>query len=28
LCVVCDFEKIDSKGCVGVPDLAVEILSI
>lgn len=27
LCVVCDFEKIDNKGCVGAPDLVVEILS-
>ena len=27
LCVVCDFEKIDSKGYVGAPDLVVEILS-
>ena len=27
LCVVCDFEKIDSKGCVGAPELVVEILS-
>lgn len=27
LCVVCDFEKIDSEGCVGAPDLVVEILS-
>lgn len=27
LCVVCDFEKIDSKGCVGAPNLVVEILS-
>ena len=27
LYVVCDFEKIDSKGCVGAPDLVVEILS-
>ena len=27
LCVVCDFEKIDSKGCVGAPDLVIEILS-
>ena len=27
LCVVCDLEKIDSKGCVGAPDLLVEILS-
>ena len=25
--MVCDFEKIDSKGCVGAPDLVVEILS-
>ena len=28
LCVVCDLEKIDSKGCVGAPDLVVEILSL
>ena len=27
LCVGCDLEKIDSKGCVGAPDLVVEILS-
>jgi len=27
LCVVCDLEKIDGRGCVGVPDLVVEILS-
>ena len=27
LCVVCDLEKIDSKGCVGAPDLVIEILS-
>lgn len=27
ICVVCDFEKIDSKGCVGAPDLIIEILS-
>ena len=27
LCVVCDLEKIDSKGCVGAPVLVVEILS-
>lgn len=27
LCVVCDLEKIDSKGCVGAPDLVFEILS-
>ena len=27
LCVVCDLEKIDGRGCVGAPDLVVEILS-
>lgn len=27
LCVVCDPEKLDDLGCVGAPDLAVEILS-
>ena len=27
LCVVCDLEKIDRRGCVGAPDLVVEILS-
>lgn len=27
LCVVCDLEKIDNKGCVGAPDLVIEILS-
>lgn len=27
LCVVCDLSKIDDKGCVGAPDLVVEILS-
>lgn len=27
LCVVCDLEKIDGSGCVGAPDLVVEILS-
>ena len=27
LCVVCDLEKIDGRGCMGAPDLVVEILS-
>ena len=27
ICVICDPEKIDSRGCLGVPDLVVEILS-
>jgi len=27
LCVVCDESKIDSRGCIGAPDLIVEILS-
>lgn len=27
LCVVCDLGKIDGRGCVGAPDLVVEILS-
>src|SRR5690606_13265220 len=27
LCVICDLEKIDSHGCVGAPDLMIEILS-
>lgn len=27
ICVVCDLEKIDARGCVGAPDLVVEILS-
>lgn len=27
LCVICDPAKIDSKGCVGAPDIVVEILS-
>ena len=26
LCVVCDLEKIDAKGCVGAPDWVIEIL--
>jgi len=27
LCVVCDLEKIDGRGCIGAPDLVIEILS-
>jgi Uma2 family endonuclease len=27
ICVVCDSEKIDNRGCIGAPDLVVEILS-
>jgi Uma2 family endonuclease len=27
LCVVCDAEKIDERGCLGAPDLIIEILS-
>lgn len=27
ICVVCDSEKIDNRGCEGVPDLVIEILS-
>jgi Uma2 family endonuclease len=27
ICVICDPEKIDSRGCVGAPDLIIEILS-
>lgn len=27
LCVICDSEKIDEKGCIGAPDLIIEILS-
>ncbi len=26
LCVVCDLEKLDDRGCLGAPDLVVEIL--
>ena len=28
LCVICDEEKLDEKGCIGAPDLVVEILSL
>lgn len=27
LCVICDQEKLDDRGCLGAPDLVVEILS-
>jgi len=27
ICVICDQKKIDDKGCIGAPDLVVEILS-
>lgn len=27
ICVICDPSKIDSRGCIGAPDLVVEILS-
>jgi Uma2 family endonuclease len=27
ICVVCDLSKLDDKGCIGAPDLIVEILS-
>jgi Uma2 family endonuclease len=27
LCVVCDLEKLDDRGCIGSPDLIIEILS-
>ena len=27
ICVICDLEKLDDKGCQGAPDLVIEILS-
>jgi Uma2 family endonuclease len=27
ICVICDLEKLDDKGCIGSPDLVIEILS-
>ena len=27
ICVICDSEKLDDRGCIGAPDLVVEILS-
>lgn len=28
ICVICDPEKLDDRGCIGAPDLIVEILSL
>jgi Uma2 family endonuclease len=27
ICVICDKEKLDDRGCIGAPDLIIEILS-
>jgi Uma2 family endonuclease len=27
ICIICDLQKLDDKGCIGAPDLVVEILS-
>jgi len=27
ICVICDLDKLDDRGCVGVPDLIIEVLS-
>lgn len=27
ICIICNLEKIDSRGCIGAPDLVIEILS-
>lgn len=27
ICVVCDLEKLDDRGCLGAPDLVIEVLS-
>lgn len=27
LCIICDSEKLDERGCIGAPDLIIEILS-
>ena len=27
ICVICDLNKIDERGCIGAPDIVVEILS-
>lgn len=27
ICVICDLSKLDDKGCLGAPDLVIEILS-
>jgi Uma2 family endonuclease len=28
ICVICDLSKLDDRGCIGAPDIVVEILSI
>jgi Uma2 family endonuclease len=28
LCVICDVSKLDERGCIGAPDLVIEILSL
>jgi Uma2 family endonuclease len=28
ICVICDLKKLDERGCIGAPDMIVEILSI
>jgi Uma2 family endonuclease len=28
ICIVCDLSKLDDRGCVGAPDLVIEILSL
>ena len=27
ICVICDLSKLDDRGCIGAPDLIVEVLS-
>ena len=27
ICVICDLSKLDDRGCIGAPDLIIEILS-
>jgi len=27
ICVICDIQKVDDKGCIGAPDIIIEILS-
>jgi Uma2 family endonuclease len=27
ICVICDVEKLDDKGCIGAPDWIIEIIS-
>jgi Uma2 family endonuclease len=28
ICVICDVEKLDERGCIGAPDIVVEVLSL